>query len=445
VAAAGFGPSTQDPDGRTPPEPYLHDLRDLRDLDDLPAFGERLSGESREFERQLPGALRTVAETFPMHAPDVIKDAVTRGKRLRRVRRVKTASAACALTLAVVGGGVALDHQAGGNAAAASNHTALDAQPGGRVTGEQMVTTLKGLLPKEAKVTGAAGTGSQLSPKDPPLLTADPTASARFTVADGGATGVTVQVTRPDPDTTDARMANCPPEWFDSCERVPGPDGSEATLAKGTNPWGEEQRQTMWTVFLDRPDGARVKVVAYGGGDRDEAAREVDPKLSLDQLTTIAASPRWNPAAAATLAPERRPLGILTRLIPAGAYEIGERHGGNESGQLQLTDAKGRSTVSVVASTNLPWSEACHPQVPDCTLTALPDGFRVLTTRQQPLHAPGGSLVWSVHVLRPDGLSLVVSASNHGFISTSGGVDRAEPVLTTDQLQAIATSPLWNS
>src|SRR3954452_3724702 len=184
-----------------------------------------------------------------------------------------------------------------------------------------------------------------------------------------------------------------------------------------------------------------VEVVAYGGGERDEDAPEDDPKLSLDQLTTIAASPRWNAAAAATLAPEKRPLGILTRLIPAGAYEIGERNGGdNEHGQLQLTDAKGRSTVSVVASTNLPWPEACHPQVPDCALTTLPDGSRVLTTRQQPLHAPGGSLTWSVHVLRPDGLSLVVSASNHGFLTTSGGVDRAEPVLTTDQLQAIATS-----
>ncbi|WP_161361715.1 hypothetical protein [Streptomyces sp. SID3343] len=390
--------------------------------------------------------MRTVAETFPMHGPGVLARAVTQGKRRRRVRRVRFAAATCVLTLAAVGGWVSLDHEADGQATAASDHTGLAPQPGGRVTGEQMVTTLTSLLPSGMKLTGIAGTGSQRSVNDPPLLTADPTVSARFTAPDGGATGITVLVTRPDPDTADARMANCPSGWFTSCERVAEPDGSNATLAKSVNPWGEEQRQTAWTVFLDRRDGVRVKIVAYGGGDRNEAGREVDPKLSFDQLTTIAASPRWNAAAVAAPPPEKRPLGILTKLVPTGAYEIGERRGGDgEHGQLQLTDLKGRSTLSVVASTQLAWVDTCHPLVPDCSVTTLPDGSQIMTTRQQPLHSPEGSMSWSVHVRRPDGLSLLVTASNNGFLSTTGGVDRFEPVLTTDQLQVIATSPLWNS
>jgi hypothetical protein len=49
--------------------------------------------------------------------------------------------------------------------------------------------------------------------------------------------------------------------------------------------------------------------------------------------------------------------------------------------------------------------------------------------------------MWTVDTIRPDGMRVVISAFNSGAQHTAA--TRGKPVLTMEQLRAIAVSPKW--
>ncbi|MYS82143.1 hypothetical protein [Embleya scabrispora] len=432
----------------------------------------QVPGRDHDFERDLPGALSTLADTFPEHDPDVIPRGLARGRQLRRVRRLRLGAAACAMAVAVVGGGVAIDRSLAADRSPASRRTLPDADlpTGWPVTGNQMTSVLRSLLPAKGKVSDVFGTGSQLTPREPQMIAKNPTAKLVYRDA-GGATGVQVKLSRPAPDTPDARLADCGAvderKPYDECRATRRPDGSKLTVAKThLDAWGEE-RQKHWRVFLDRPDGGRIAVDAYSGGVRDQhigsdkgtiGIRE-DPRLSIENLTRIATDARWEKAVTALPTPDKRVLAILESVLPPGLNVTAK--GEPEYGaSLIVKDARGKSGISAnVRVTDEPL-QSCAGN-PDCRTKTLPDGTTTFAVRRPVGNAPPGFVQWGAGVRYPDGRTVWVDAGNsssgHTVMTADEDVEgvlfeaevgsfkpsRDEPVLTLDQLEAMAADPRW--
>ncbi|WP_406284331.1 hypothetical protein [Embleya sp. NBC_00896] len=419
----------------------------------------------------LPGALRTAVESFPAHGPDAIPRALVRGKQIRRARRIRLSAAACAVAVAVAGGVVALDRTMDADGSAASRRTLPDSElpTSWPVTGDQMISVLKSLMPAKGKVSDVSGQGSQPNPTDPPLAGMNPYAQLVYRDA-GGVSGVRVTVSRPAPGTPDFEIAKCVAadgrRQYDDCNTSKRSDGSMLTVAKTlTDPWGEP-RQRRWRVILDRPDGGRVALDTYSGGVRDQHIGSdkgvigvtEDPRLTVDQLIGIVTDSRWKGAVSALPTPESRSLAILESLLPAGTKVT--RKGERETGPtVVVSDAKGLSTVSAgVRRTGEPlWTCA---EIADCSTKPLADGATLVASRQSVRNGPPEFVYWTVSVRYADGLTVWIHSGNEagdGLILSDdedplGGLtltdgdnkpSRAEPVLTLDQLEAIATSPRW--
>ncbi|WP_406297733.1 hypothetical protein OG948_19330 [Embleya sp. NBC_00888] len=429
----------------------------------------------RDFERDLPGALSTLADTFPEHDPEVISRGLARGRRLRRVRRLRIGAAACAMAVAVVGGGVALDRSLAADGSPASRRTLPDADlpTGWPVTGNQMISVLTSLLPAKGEVSDALGTGSQLMPKDPPMIAKNPT--AQLVYRDGtGATGVRVKLSRPAPNTPDARLTDCGAvdgrKPYDECKATKRPDGSKLTVAKThLDAWGEE-RQKHWRVILDRPDGGRIAADVYSGGARDQhigsdkgtIGIKEDPRLSIADLTRIVTDSHWEKAVTALPTPDKRMLAILESVLPPG-LNITAKGEPDYGASMIITDARGVSGVSaIVRITDEPLQSCDGIPAQDCRTRTLPDGTTTFAARQPVGNAPPGFVQWRAAVRYPDGRTVWVDAGNSSSgrtVMTSADEDiegalfepelgphrpsRDEPVLTLEQLEAMAGDPRW--
>ncbi|MFJ8747392.1 hypothetical protein ACIRL2_49680 [Embleya sp. NPDC127516] len=427
----------------------------------------------RDFERDLPGALSTLADTFPEHDPGVIPRGLARGRQLRRVRRLRIGAAACAMAVAVVGGGVALDRGLAADGSPASRRTLPDTDlpTGWPVTGNQMISVLTSLLPAKGEVSDALGTGSQLTPKDPPMIAMNPT--AQLVYRDGtGATGVRVKLSRPAPNTPDARLTDCGAvdgrKPYDECKTTKRPDGSKLTVAKThLDAWGEE-RQKHWRVILDRPDGGRIAADVYSGGARDQhigsdkgtIGIKEDPRLSIADLTRIVTDSHWEKAVTALPTPDKRMLAILESVLPPG-LNITTKGEPDYGASMIITDVRGVSGVSAnVRITDEPLQSCAG--ISDCRTRTLPDGTTTFAARQPVGNAPPEFVQWRAGVRYPDGRTVWVDAGNSSSgrtVMTSADEDiegalfepelgphrpsRDEPVLTLDQLEAMAGDPRW--
>ncbi|MEU0940531.1 hypothetical protein [Embleya sp. NPDC005971] len=426
----------------------------------------------REFEQALPGALSAVVDGFPAYDPEVIARGVARGRQLRRGRRIRLGAAACALTVAAVGGGVALDRSLEADGSPASRRTVPDTElpTGWPVTGNQMVSVLKSLVPAAGKVSEVSGEGSQATPKDPPLIARDPFAKLVYSDA-RGKSGVEVKLSRPAPGTADSRLTDCGAvdgrRPYDECKTTERADGSKLTVTKiHTNAWGDA-RQRFWRVVLDRPDGGRIAVGAHSGGVRDQhigSANGVigvheDPRLTIADLTRIATDSHWDRAVTALPTPDKRMLAVLEDLLPPGTNVISK--GEPEYGAtLVIGDARGRSTVTAsMGYPNTPL-ETCAGRA-DCRTETLPDGTTTLAVRQSVGNGPPEFLDWRASVRYPDGRMVWVSAGNGvspglvlnqdpdsegALFEYTGGKpepSRSEPALTLDQLRTMAADPRW--
>ncbi|OKI25095.1 hypothetical protein [Streptomyces sp. CB03911] len=138
------------------------------------------------------------------------------------------------------------------------------------------------------------------------------------------------------------------------------------------------------------------------------------------------------------------PPGTTTRVSSSGSIVEGRvagNPGDRVSGSVLYDDGKGPAVVSVSVLDAVLDSVDCGRETPP-VCQVLPDGTAVRTDK---LTLAGGQLLWTVSATRPDGRRASVSASNSDRpITDSGHPTRTEPPLTTDQLQAIATSPHWD-
>jgi hypothetical protein len=93
--------------------------------------------------------------------------------------------------------------------------------------------------------------------------------------------------------------------------------------------------------------------------------------------------------------------------------------------------------VTHQVTTQVPFDGACNP--PHCVETTLPDGS-VLRTDQVD---PGGGLILTAEVHRPDGVIVQAQESNYGFGPNAPVKQYGDQPLTLDQLTAIAEDPAF--
>jgi hypothetical protein len=100
-------------------------------------------------------------------------------------------------------------------------------------------------------------------------------------------------------------------------------------------------------------------------------------------------------------------------------------------------------TVNRLAAGALPADAGgCEAGITGCTSVTQPDGARL--TIHRPARAPGGEQLWDAYLRRPDGTMVTVSAGN----IPGPGTGLTEPypngpLLTGDQLGALALDPVW--
>ncbi|MGW6970104.1 hypothetical protein [Streptomyces sp. NPDC054952] len=135
----------------------------------------------------------------------------------------------------------------------------------------------------------------------------------------------------------------------------------------------------------------------------------------------------------------RGTVGVLESLVPKSGITILRRSGQPGYGALVLDDGKGASLVQVNVQEDM--GEALKDRMEGAGVVVLPDGTRVLAEQKSGEKGGSGVVWWSIDTLRPDGRRVVVSAFNTG--DQSKAATRAKPILTMEQIKAIALDPKW--
>ena len=103
-------------------------------------------------------------------------------------------------------------------------------------------------------------------------------------------------------------------------------------------------------------------------------------------------------------------------------------------------------TIYFSDSESEPGEECRLSRTPDCDVSTLPDGSRLVTGTGQ--HAPG-AVAYMACLMRPDGTMIQINVGNQetpfgAAINAPGGkIYAPQPPLTLDQLKAIVTSDKW--
>ncbi|MFJ1868138.1 hypothetical protein ACIOD1_26340 [Streptomyces sp. NPDC088097] len=130
---------------------------------------------------------------------------------------------------------------------------------------------------------------------------------------------------------------------------------------------------------------------------------------------------------------------VLESLVPKSGITVLRRAGQPGYGSLVLDDGKGASLVQVNVQEGM--GELLKDRMEGPGAVVLPDGTRVLAEQKSGEKGGSGVVWWSVDTLRPDGRRVVVSAFNTG--DQSKAATRARPILTMEQIRAIALDPKW--
>ncbi|MFE3861712.1 hypothetical protein ACFXPT_14905 [Streptomyces goshikiensis] len=415
------------------------------------------------FEDELGNALRRAGDGFTTDGHALVEAGERRGRRLVARRRAAVVGGSV-LTLAVVATGGAytggLFGGAGGSGGPGRVDVAappeLSAGPtkaparggpssrtgSGAVSGAQLVSVLKELLPG-GKVTDteASGTGAPQGP------------SVRGVYDDGeGAAQIGVTLTRTDPDgRTTAGALECPDANttdYEACATETLADGSKVMVFQGYEYPDRREPTKLWRATLVTRQGFQVEVMEWNApAEKGAKVSRPAPPLGPAQLKAFAASPLWHPALGDLLAapaegPAPDPVGadaraVLESLVPKSGITVASKGGGGDYAYLVLDDGKGASLVQVNVQEQMGAALGGHMS----GATTLPDGTKVLETKQPGEKGGKGVLWWSADTLRPDGRRVVVSAFNTG--NQSKPATRKEPVLTMEQLRTIALDPKW--
>lgn len=416
------------------------------------------------FEEQLPAALGVAADEFPLPGPDLVRRATARGRRLRRIRIAQVGATAVALTVVAVtgtvigtgalGGGSNGTPQAVGPATQPHSTTGPATRPvGSAVSDQDMIDTLKSLLPPGGTVSEASGRGTD---------SGDGTLSAQLTYRLGhGTSGIDISLSRLIPNIPRDQQGDggCVPveiHPYDVCTTGTLLDGSTLSTTKSFTYPNSNHGQRRWTAALTTKAGAQLFVEEFGGGGEKSSTSSAKPVLTTTQLDAIVTSPAWAKAIGSIPVPEPTPpsdenggpsgaqmTAAITALLPKGGV-LTDWDASTGLVEVVYNDGHGRNMIQVDAQENMGALLADHMGCADahgyCEATTLADGTKVKVTKQ-PSEKGGSAVAWQVDTLHPDGRR--VSVMEFNSYAQAGPVTRPRPALSLAQLQAIALSPKW--
>ncbi|WP_369248887.1 hypothetical protein [Streptomyces sp. R41] len=147
--------------------------------------------------------------------------------------------------------------------------TAPSTAPLPSADGKAVRSTLVSLLPKGVEVKAQGGQESEYA----------------YVIVDDGKGRSLVQIN------VQADMSDVEGQLFGS-DAETLPDGTKVTTRKEPGEKGGTG-VVMWTADTIRTDGMRVVVSAFNSGNQETAATRATPALTMEELRTIALSPKW--------------------------------------------------------------------------------------------------------------------------------------------------------
>ncbi|MCX5227035.1 hypothetical protein [Streptomyces sp. NBC_00233] len=155
--------------------------------------------------------------------------------------------------------------QGGGGGAGGQAEPPRHVEPNGAA----VQSTLRSLLPKGLNVADKGGEGEYA-----------------YVVVDDGKGKSLVQIN------VQPNMSDVAGDLFGSGDVTTLPDGRRVKLTQQPGEKGGEG-VVWWTADTITPEGFRVVVSAFNAGTQHEAATRSEPALTMQQLKTIALSPKW--------------------------------------------------------------------------------------------------------------------------------------------------------
>ncbi|MDQ0585532.1 hypothetical protein [Streptomyces rishiriensis] len=393
------------------------------------------------FEDELGKVLRDTAGTFTADRRSLAEGSLTRGRR-RLARRRASAVAGSALAVVLVatagvqlGGGRDGDGKAGGPPSTPA--------PGGgyrnfAVTAEEMENILQNGMERSGIGVGHPKLQAQGSSE------ASRSATASIDFEDGfSAARVTLSVRRVDPAEDSLRkLITCPPEGdspYEECTAQP-----DNRAVKGYTEAGKAGGIKKWAVTMLSPSGYLIEVATNNVASPINATEEPltrNPRMNPGKLRYLAmfvdgsflADGKPNSLGTAEPGSTAEPgdiLPLLKDLLPERLHVYSEGGTATE-GHVVVVDSKSRARTYIEATRTAGDKEAWNE--------TLADGTKV-GTRQLPGRQPG-VVQLRVDALRVNGLWMSVSAYNAP--SPTSRKSGASPLITAEELKAIATSRSW--
>ncbi|MFG2899604.1 hypothetical protein ACGFZH_21295 [Streptomyces zaomyceticus] len=243
---------------------------------------------------------------------------------------------------------------------------------------------------------------------------------------------------------------------YDACTMEQLAGGARLMVLQGYEYPDKREETKQWRAVLLTKDGFLIDAMEYNAAAEKgaEISRE-NPPFSPAQLKALVTADGWRPLLKQIPSlprPEKSDSGrqspaapgaeatqaTLRSLLPKG-LTFGDRGGQPGYAFVVVDDGKGKSLVQINVQTNM--GDIAGDVFGSGDVTTLPDG-RLVKLTQQPGEKGGSGVVWwSADTLATDGFRVVVSAFNTG--AQHEDATRAEPVLTMEQLKAIALSPKW--
>ncbi|MEU1289553.1 hypothetical protein [Kitasatospora sp. NPDC005856] len=418
--------------------------------------------EPDKFEDDLLYALTRTGEGFRTEQAGLVAGGYQRGRRRWR-RRSAAAVVGGAAALALVGTGAVYLGAPGGRdagtvsaasapagsaagtvtAAAAATPSAVKSSAPTVVSGDEVLATFRALLPR-GETTEAEGRGTDDERQGGTY------ASASLVLDDGqGKSLIQLGVQKHWPKQTQA--PTCPTDFklarVDSCTDTTLADGSRLLLLQGYEYSDDRADTKEWSAVLTGPDGRSISVHEWNAPKEKGAPdSRPNPPLSPDQLKAVVTDRSWDRIAAAvrydgvdqdavdphlSLADRET---VLAGLLPQGVSVTG-RSGNALSATFQLAQGQAAGALMLRVENWAGGGNALGERAFK-DATTLPDGSRILVNgdpegKEKPL---------TVNVLHPDGTDVLVYQ-----LPNDKQAPNAKPLLTVDQVKAIATSPAWKA
>ncbi|MFG2824084.1 hypothetical protein ACGFX4_32220 [Kitasatospora sp. NPDC048365] len=405
------------------------------------------------FEEEFAKALRNSAELAPDPPGEMLaRVAEARGQARRGRRRAASVAGAGVLGVALLAsaGHLGLPFPGG------DGDKVKPGGPRGRITGTYMSQTLRALLPAGG-ISDEQGYGiGQMAMPD-----MGPTAWLQFD--DGqGSVQVNLSTDRVDlPIGADTRGTRCEDPYdtpIESCDRTVRPDGSIVVVTKQLPRPPADER--IWIAVYTGTDGRQVRLSERDYQQNGTSSGRTQMPLTPEQLTSVITSSTWDPlfedfrrgATGRPAAPEpvgaapKDLLATLRQLLPNGVTP-GEPGPQDTPDRAHLPVTVADRTGSLVVQIQPKWANTEKKRSSFGTESGQQDLVRAADGTVSVIRLTGTSKgqpepvqYWEAEVLRPDGTLVTLAQVNS---ATWYGAKPGTPVLTIEQLRAIALDPTW--